>query len=196
MGKGLVALLGTLAVAACDQLPASQDAPVAAVAEAPASAAPLTGPAALMSSAPSPTYRTQQPVLMPEPAKAEKPRQVGIHTPPPGSLDRVGLMNALRDAVRGELGTEPVFVVRDLRSDGQWAFGVVEPTLPGGGNIRPETTPLYRQGDADSLDGLRTEAIWRKENGRWSVYAHNIGATDVWFVAYCGRIPRGLMPGC
>lgn len=105
-------------------------------------------------------------------------------------------MNALRNAVRNDLGGEVVFVVHVLRSDGDWAFAVLQPTWPDGRRIAPNTTPLYRRDGGEGLDGLRTEAIWRKERGRWQVFAHAVGATDVWWTAYCDRVPHGLMSGC
>lgn len=183
MGAGRTILAAVLGVAACDRLPPQREAP------APSAALATAAPA-------SPAYLTQQPVLALAPARPEKPRTAGIHTPPPGSADRVALMNALRGAVRNEIGGDVVFVVRELRSDGEWAFAVLEPTRPDGRRIAPETTPLYRRHGGDGLDGLRTEAIWRKERDHWQVFAHAVGATDVWWTAYCERTPRDLMPGC
>lgn len=130
-------------------------------------------------------------------ARDEKPRRVGVYTPSPGSSERVALMNALRDAVRGDMGGDPIFIVHDLRSNGDWAFGIMEPTWAGGRRISPEKTPLYRRTrDRDGLDGLRTEAIWRRDGARWRVEAHSIGATDLWWGEYCASIPFGLLPGC
>ena len=39
-------------------------------------------------------------------------------------------------------------------------------------------------------------AARRKERGRWTVFAHNIGSTDAWWLDFCPRVPKGLMPGC
>lgn len=189
MPRGRFLLAVVLVVGACDRLPPSKDAPTPTSPALSAPAAPAPAPA-------PPSYRTQQQVLTSEPVRAAKPRQAGIRTPPPGSPDRVALMNALRGAVRNDLGGDVVFVVQDLRTDGDWAFAVLQPTWPDGRRITPETTPLYRRRDAEGLDGLRTEAVWRKEGGRWQVVAHAVGATDAWWTAYCDRVPSGLMSGC
>src|SRR5690606_7270263 len=162
-------------------------------------ATPLASPSLASSDAAAqpPQHLSQQPP-MPVPAtRHEKPRLVGVYTPTPGSSERVALMNALRAAVRSDMGGDPIFMVRDLRSNGDWAFGVMEPTWAGGRRIVPEKTPLYqRTRDRDGLDGLRTEAIWHRNGARWQVEAHSIGATDVWWVEYCASMPFGLLPGC
>lgn len=162
-------------------------------------ATPLASPSPGLSAAAAqpPQHLSQQPPMPVPAARDEKPRRVGVYTPSPGSSERVALMNALRDAVRGDMGGDPILVVRDLRSNGDWAFGVMEPTWAGGRRIAPEKTPLYqRTRDRDGLDGLRTEAIWRRDGARWRVEAHSIGATDVWWGEYCASMPFGLLPGC
>lgn len=197
----LMILIGLVAAAisACDRQTASMDAPAATAPPATVSletAVPAVPVAAMPPSAPTtaPQYNSQQQPIISETARIEKPRQVGIHTPPRGSGERVALMNALRPVVRAELGGDVIFIVNDLRSNGEWAFASLEPTWPDGRRINPATTPISRQ--TELLDGLRTEAIWRKERGRWQVFAHGIGSTDVWWLDHCGRVPRGLMPGC
>lgn len=61
-----------------------------------------------------PQHLSQQPPMPVPTARNEKPRRVGVYTPSPGSPERVVLMNALRDAVRGDMGGDPIFV-RDSR---------------------------------------------------------------------------------
>jgi hypothetical protein len=192
-------------LAACDRLPASQDAPAAGAvvsagapaggqsASAGAAVDPVSGaarPAALAQ------IQTQQRPILDQPARAAKPRLPGIHTPAPGSPDRTAMMDSLRAVVRPDIGGDIVFVVRELRSNGTWAFAVLEPTRPNGRPIVLNDTPIYKRSDADLLDGLRTEAIWRKEGGVWRVEAHAIGATDVWWTDHCGRVPDGVLTGC
>lgn len=186
-------LLLAAGLGACDRQPVSMDAPKASSPPAIVSVADAV-PAAPVAATTAPQYVSQQQPIINEAARVEKPRRVGIHTPPRGSAERVALMNALRPAVRAELGGEVIFIVNDLRSNGEWAFASLEPTWPDGRRINPATTPISRQ--TDLLDGLRTEAIWRKERGRWQVFAHAIGSTDVWWLDHCGRVPPGLMPGC
>lgn len=205
-GRARLGLCVLLAVTGCHQ-PPSKDAPdpqgVASIAATPAEAAiadvatPLVSSSGSSGAAQPPQVLSQQPPMRVPTARNGKPRRVGVYTPSPGSPERVALLNALRDAVRGDMGGDPIFVVRDLRSNGDWAFGVMEPTWEGGRPITPEQTPLYqRTRDRDGLDGLRTEAIWRREGARWRVVAHSIGATDVWWTGYCAGLPFGLLPGC
>ena len=194
------------AVAACDQARPSHDAPLPSAASAQSDGAAATSPLPAVPSSPAPSSPaastdiaprlTQQPRLLETSRPPEKPRNVGIYTPPAGSPERVNLMNALRDKVRGELGGNAVFVVSELRSNGEWAFASVEPQWPDGAAINPRTTPLYRRDPDWPFDGLRTEAIWKKENGRWSVVAHAIGSTDVWWLDYCNRVPTPILRGC
>lgn len=197
MLKPALILLAGLAITSCDRALPSADAPTA-----PTAGAAQADPAAAVTPPPQqqttiPTHVTQQAPLLQSTPTREKPRQATLYTPPPGSAERVALMNALRAQVRGDLGTEPVFVVKELRSNGEWAFAKLEPTLRDGRPIDIERTPIYREHGPDALDGLRTEAIWRKERGRWQVHAHAIGATDVWWTEYCGTVPRTVMgPPC
>lgn len=206
--KRILLCTSLLALASCDQPGPSQDAPSSAtphparvnVAEA---VAPTTETVAVQSNAPhavasnSPSMRvSQQMPLLTQVPRSEKPRQVDIYTPPAGSAERVELMNALRNAVRSELGGEAIFVVDELRSDGQWAFGILEPQWRDGSTIRKERTPIYQRNPDFPLDGLRTEAIWRKDGNRWRIYQHSIGATDVWWLEYCDRVPRKVLRGC
>lgn len=196
---GLV-LCALLTVVGCDRLQPSKDAPTPQQTTGPALALSVAEafPERPESSSGAPPEHLSQQLSMPVPApRIDKPRRAGVYTPPPGSPERVDLMNALRNAVRNDIGGDPVFVVRDLRSNGEWAFGILEPTWSDGRRIVKEHTPLYRNSsDRAGLDGLRTEAIWRKERGRWQVQAHNIGATDVWWGEYCESLPHGLLPGC
>ena len=199
--RAAMILLGSASLISCDRQAASQDAPGSVVGQAGQAAQSASNEGRVAIDAPPPVPPTmapnhlsqQQPIIRDVP-KVEKPRQVGIYSPPRGSAERVALMNALRGQVRGDLGGDVVFVVNALNSNGDWAFGELNPTWPDGRAIRVEGTPIYRQDP--HIDGLRTEAIWRKERGRWTVFAHAVGATDVWWLEYCNRVPRGLMRGC
>ena len=198
-----------LAIASCDKTGPSQDAPTSAASvpvqadATEATASDAVEPVAVQPNAPhtaasntSSQRISQQLPLVTQSTRSEKPRQVGIYTPPVGSVERVELMNALRNAVRSELGGEATFVVTELRSDGQWAFGVLQPQWRDGSQIRLERTPIYRSNPDFPMDGLRTEAIWKKDGNRWRVYQHSIGATDVWWVEYCDRVSRQVLRGC
>jgi hypothetical protein len=191
--RAAVALMGAVALASCDGQPASVDATGAAGSANQSGGVAATPPTPVAPTMAPNHLSQQQPIIRDEP-RIEKPRQIGIYTPPRGSAERVALMNALRGQVRGELGGDVIFVVSALHSNGEWAFGQLEPTWPDGRAIRMEGTPAYR--DNPHLDGLRTEAIWRKERGRWTTYAFAIGSSDVWWLAHCDKVPAGIMRGC
>ncbi len=113
-----------------------------------------------------------------------------LHSPAPGSSERRAILDAVRPVVIAQVGPPVEFVVNDIRVVGGYAFVVVEPQRPGGGRID------YSHLDDGLMDGLRTEAILVNRNGRWLVAPHRTGATDVWYLGYCGDYPRGLIPGC
>lgn len=191
MKRALIAC-SVLAIAACDQVRPSQDAPEARIDTS------AIGES-VEATAPAPADVTAMQVMPPEegaPAVTAPAAGRRIYTPASGSAERTALMDALRAKVRGDLGGDVVFVVNNLKSDGNWAFAELEPQWRDGRKIDPASTPLYR-GEPDwPFDGLHTEAIWRKVDGRWQVMHHSIGATDVWWVEHCNTVPRGVMTGC
>lgn len=207
--KRILFLGAVLGLAACDQGRPSQDAPSSVVAPATATDDNASGSTPLPEAPIYPVASdrtpltdsvpqrlTQQPKLLSDSHQREKPRQATVYTPPAGSPERVELMNALRAQTRAVLGGDVVFVVGELRSNGQWAFGRMEPQWPNGRAISPLQTPLFRQNPDQMFDGLHTETIWRKTGNRWQVYAHQIGSTDVWWLEYCGLVPASVMRGC
>lgn len=191
--SAVLLLCGTLCLSACDRQSPSKDAPNLASAGQQGQATP-SDPSPPPAPTTAPNHLSQQAPIIRDDAKIEKPRHRGIYTPPPGSAERVALMNALRGQVRGEVGADVVFVVTSLHSNGEWAFGQLEPNWPDGRAIRIEGTPAYKE--SPHMDGLRTEAIWRRVRGRWTVFAHAVGSTDIWWLEHCDRVPKGLMRGC
>ncbi|HEX7072631.1 MAG TPA: hypothetical protein VF226_01180 [Hyphomicrobiaceae bacterium] len=113
------------------------------------------------------------------------------YEPARGSKERRAIMDAMRPVIEAKLDSPIEFVVHDLRVLGTWAFARVIPQRPGGGRIDLQRTML--RDFAEHLDGVRTEAILQRRNGRWYTVDHAIGATDVWFLAWCDRLPRGLL---
>ena len=186
MKRVLLTTCVVLALAGCDRNGPSQDAP-----SAPPATAPATGDTPVAASA---TETVQ--AVADKPAAPATAAAGAIHTPAAGSPERTALMDTLRAKVRGELGGDAVFVVKTLKSNGQWAFAELEPQWRDGRKIDPHSTPLYRQDPDWPFDGLHTEAIWRKVDGRWTVFAHSIGSTDVWWTEHCNTVPRGIMTGC
>jgi len=108
-------------------------------------------------------------------------------SPPPGSLERRAILDAMRPRVERQLGAPVEFVVREIRVGGGWAFVQADPQRPGGGAIE---NPI------EEADGVHTEAILRKAGVRWVVQDLGVGSTDVWWLAWCDRVPAGLMQGC
>lgn len=199
--KRVLISLAALALASCNQARPSDDAPLAPLADAAGetSGVPLPPEASHTEQQAQaiPQRLTQQPQLLPDNRQREKPRQASLYTPPSGSPERVELMNSLRTQTRSELGGDAVFVVRELRSNGEWAFARLNPQWRDGRAIDAERTPLYRNNTDQMFDGLHTEAIWRKVRGRWTVYAHTIGSTDVWWLDHCDTVPHAVLgPGC
>ena len=109
-------------------------------------------------------------------------------TPPPGSELRKAVLNGLRPAVEKQMG--PVeFKVALIRVQRDWAFVVADPQRKGGKPI--DGWRIYGE-HFDNMDGLRVDAVLRKQRGRWTVVDHAIGATDVW---YCDVGPKSLKAG-
>lgn len=116
-----------------------------------------------------------------------------VQRPAPGTAERKAVLDAVRPIVEAQVGPPVEFVVKDIRVAGVHAFVIVEPQRPGGGRIDYSHMDRASEG---LMDGLRTEALLTRRNGRWLVTEHAIGATDVWYVGLCGRYPRGLIPSC
>lgn len=117
--------------------------------------------------------------------------QARVYEPARGSPERGEILDALRPLVAGQLNPPIEFVVLDMRVLGDWAFVQVKPQRPGGTPIDLRQTPL--RGDADMMDGVRTEALLTRSSGRWYVREHAIGATDVWWAGFCGQVPHALL---
>ena len=105
-------------------------------------------------------------------------------SPPQGSPERKAILDALRPSVELALGKPVEFVVEEIRQGGGWAFVRVTPQRPGGGAIRNPN---------EEADGVHAEAVLRLQDGRWAVAEHGIGSTDVWWVSWCDRAPKGLL---
>ena len=109
--------------------------------------------------------------------------------PPAGSPIRKDVLGTLRPVVEKRLGADVEFNVNLIRVQRDWAFVVADPQRKGG---RPIDGWRIFGEHFGNMDGLRTEAVLRKERGRWRVVDHAIGATDVW---YCDVGPKSLKTG-
>ncbi len=106
--------------------------------------------------------------------------------PPPGSPSRKAILDALRPAVEKQLGPSIEFKVTLIRVRGEWAFVIADPQRKGGKPI--DGWRIFGE-HFGNMDGLRVEAVLRRQRGRWAVVDHGMGATDVW---YCDVGPRSL----
>jgi len=112
-----------------------------------------------------------------------------VHAPAPGSPERRALMDAVRPIVQAKVGGTVQFKVNHIAVSGDHAFVMVEPERPGGGPI------TYNGEDAEFMDGLHTEALLTRQNGRWTVEDHAIGSTDAWYLILCDRY-SSIVPTC
>lgn len=118
----------------------------------------------------------------------------GAREPARGTPERAALMDAVRPLVEVRVGAPVEFVVVRLRVAGDWAFAILEPQRPGGGQIDPART-IYGE-ETQYMDGLRTYALLVYANGRWNIVDFAVGPTDVfWDGDPLYRIvPKGLLP--
>ncbi|MDP9421445.1 MAG: hypothetical protein M3Q19_01195 [Pseudomonadota bacterium] len=113
----------------------------------------------------------------------------GLSVPPPGSAQRQSILNGLRPVVERRLGPNVEFKIALIRVQRDWAFVVADPQRKGGKPI--DGWRIYGE-HFGNMDGLRVDAVLRKQRGRWAVVDHAIGATDVW---YCDVGPNSLKTG-
>ncbi|MFZ5961884.1 hypothetical protein ACOXXX_02945 [Thalassococcus sp. BH17M4-6] len=108
---------------------------------------------------------------------------LGWSTPDRGTATRAALMDALRPHAEWQLGAPVVFVVSDLRVQGDVAFGNLRATRAGGGEIDLYRTPDYRRGliDPEYMDGPRYQALFRRSGDTWVAVHWALGATDAWW---------------
>ena len=104
----------------------------------------------------------------------------------PSSGDRKAVLDALRPAVEKKLGPDVEFVVTVMRVENGWAFVIADPQRKGGKAI--DGWKIFGE-DFDNMDGLRVDAVLKRERGHWRVVDYAIGATDVW---YCEVGPKSL----
>ncbi len=105
--------------------------------------------------------------------------QGAVRSVPVGDPLRRTLLDALRGPVEAELDQPVLFVVDQLKVQGDWAFYAGEVQAPGGRPI-----DFARAGYAEAIaegvfDGPATYGLLRRQGGRWTVVVHVIGPTDV-----------------
>jgi hypothetical protein len=113
----------------------------------------------------------------------------GFTVPPAGSDLRKAVLAGLRPPVEKRLGPNIEFKVTLMRVQRDWAFVVADPQRRGGRAI--DGWRIFGE-HFGNMDGLRIDAVLRRQRGRWVVVDHAIGATDVW---YCDVGPKSLKTG-
>src|ERR1700741_5470738 len=78
-----------------------------------------------------------------------------VHTPPPGSVERRAILDALRADMRRFDPKPVVFVVRHLRVRGGWAWLEVNPQSPDGRSRYEPEGALMRRGERRRAGGER-----------------------------------------
>ncbi|MEM6550417.1 MAG: hypothetical protein AAF713_22230 [Pseudomonadota bacterium] len=86
--------------------------------------------------------------------------------PPRGSETRSAMMDAVRPFAESDMGAPVIFIVRDLRVEGNLGFASLDPIRPGGGTA-----------------GERVHALYQRSSVGWSVADWSVGATEEWWSA-------------
>ena len=111
-----------------------------------------------------------------------------VASPPKGSPLRAALLDALRPMVEAEVGKPVEFVVDNMRVLGEWAFVVVTPQRPGGGDIEYAYTQYQTQWEDGAFDD-QAIALLRDTPRGWLVYGYTLGATDASYIGWKDRFP-------
>lgn len=121
------------------------------------------------------------------------------YTPGRGDPLRKAILDAVRPEADRELGAPVAFVAREFNVLRDWAFVALEAQRPGGRAIDPVLTPFALRNGEDALDMFdccHVEAVLKREPQGWRVLEAGVGTTDVWYTAWCDRVPSGLIGIC
>ena len=125
------------------------------------------------------------------PAQAQR-----VVTPGIGDPSRAALLDALRGEIARDLGQPVKFVVRDMRTNGDWAFLVATPQTPAGAPIDFGKTHYAEQQREGVLDGDTLYALLQRRAGKWVVVEFVIGPTDVAWLDWESKhhVTPGVIP--
>ena len=112
-------------------------------------------------------------------AQGGAPRDIG----PADPLRKV-LLDALRPTVEADLGQPVQFIVRTLRTQGEWTFAVVVPRTKDGREIDYKKTRHAQRIREGAFDGGYVQALLRNQSGRWTVKDFAVGPTDVYYAGW------------
>jgi hypothetical protein len=106
-----------------------------------------------------------------------------IYTPARGTPERAAIMDAARVPIGADLGQRVIFVVDELRSDGEWVFLQAVPKQPDGKPIKWLTTPFAASWRQDMMTDV-VMVLLRSRNGQMQVVDYVIGPTDVYWYTW------------
>lgn len=98
-----------------------------------------------------------------------------------GTPERKALLDSLRPEVQEAYNTPVVFLVRELRSDGSNAWGLLVPQTPDGHALTPA--------------GGEIKVLWDRYKGGWGMPQWTTGGAHD-YEPYCGRLPREHVSFC
>lgn len=168
----------------------------------------LLGIAALGGCAPGGAERAQEPAPAPIPAQRDAARDIEVDPDVDAALKsrfkvyevgaehpgRRQMLELVESKVTQDLGVPVNLWVKSMRADDDWAFAVLEPVRPGGGELHLGETRLRTR--ADQFESLRIDVVWRANGDDWVVEAYRIGAFDTWYKSYCGAVSKGVIAAC
>jgi hypothetical protein len=136
-----------------------------------------------------------------EPAPPGEPPAPAAPEAPSADATTADLLAAAVPVVSATIGTPVGLAPSTVNIQNDWAWLVVQPQTPTGGEIDWSTTAFAEDAALGVLDGGGTTYILlKRENGAWRVLDHVVGPTDVawinWHTQY-GAPPElmGLPPG-
>ncbi|MEH6740582.1 MAG: hypothetical protein V7695_18865 [Sulfitobacter sp.] len=140
----------------------------------------------------APVPSSPAPVIKPAPAA-----RVAYYTPARNTAERQAVMDAAREPMWRELGQKVIFLVKTLRTDGQWYFLMAEPLQPNGKKLDWYSTPYADDWAKDAMSDV-VMVLMRRQGSGWQVVDYVIGPTDVhwynWIDGY-GLPERLFTPG-
>lgn len=143
------------------------------------------------------TAPTARPAPQPAPVTRPAPASRGYYTPARNTAERSAIMDAARVPMLRELGQKVIFLVKELRTDGEWCFLMAEPLQPNSKKLDWYSTPYANDWANDAMSNL-VMILMRKQGNSWQVVDYVVGPTDVhwynWIDGY-GLPERLFNPG-
>ncbi|WP_298863880.1 hypothetical protein [uncultured Sulfitobacter sp.] len=122
-----------------------------------------------------------QPAPKAAPVPQPAPRTRNYYTPARSTAERKAVMNTAREPMLRELQQKVIFLVKELRTDGEWYFLMAEPLQPNGNKLDWYSTPYANDWANDAMSDL-VMVLMHRQGNNWQVVDYVIGPTDVhWY---------------